>query len=73
MVYFLSVSIHKHDCVGIILYANGLLPLVHDFQARLAITLVWKVQLQQFKHFYIACSKLFHMVRLNQECFSTQI
>ena len=29
--------------------------------------------LQQFKHFSIACSKLFHMVHLNQKCFSTQI
>ena len=37
------------------------------------ITLVWKVQFQQFKHFYIACSKLFLMVHLNQKCFSIKI
>ena len=37
------------------------------------ITLVWKVQFQQFKHFYIACSKPFRMVHLNQKCFSIKI
>ena len=43
-----------------------------SFKFKLAITLVWKVQFQQFKHFSIACSKLFLMVHLNQKCFSTQ-
>ena len=43
------------------------------FQARLAIALVWKVQFHKFDHFYIGCKELFHMVHLNQECFSTQI
>ena len=42
------------------------------FQVRLTITSVWKVQFQQFKHFSVACSELFHMARLNQKCFSTQ-
>ena len=42
-------------------------------QVRLAITLVWKVQFQQFKQFNIACSKLFLMVHLNQKCFSAKI
>ena len=41
-------------------------------QVRLAITLVWKVQFQQFKHFYIACNELIHMEHLNQKCFSPQ-
>ena len=33
------------------------------------ITLVWKVQFQQFKHFSIACTKFFLMVHLNQKVF----
>ena len=52
------------------IHANGSLRFV---QVQLAITLVWKVQFQQFKHFSIACSKLFLLVHLNQKCFSTQI
>ena len=39
----------------------------------LAITSVWKVRFQQFKHFSVACDELFHMVRLTQKCFPTQI
>ena len=42
-------------------------------QVRLAITLVWKVQVQQFKHFYIACNELIHMDHLNQKCFPLKI
>ena len=41
-------------------------------QVPLAITFVWKVQFQEFKHFYIACIELIHMERLNQKCFSPQ-
>ena len=41
-------------------------------QVRLSITLVWKVQFQQFKQFYIACIELIHMGHLNQKCFSPQ-
>ena len=41
-------------------------------QVRLAITLVWKVQFQQFKHFYIACIELIHMEHFNQKSFSPQ-
>ena len=45
-----------------------------DFvQVRLAITSVWKLQFQQFKHFSVACNRLLHMAHLNQKCFSTQI
>ena len=38
-----------------------------------AISSVWKVQFQQFKHFSVAYNELFHMVCLTQNCFSTQI
>ena len=41
-------------------------------QLRLAITLVWKVQFQPVKHFYVACNELIHMALLNQKCFSPQ-
>ena len=41
-------------------------------QVQLAITLVWKVQFQQFKHFCIACNELIHMEHLNQRCFFSQ-
>ena len=34
-----------------------------------AITLVWKVQLQQVKHFYVACNELIHMALFNQKFF----
>ena len=48
------------------------LALLWFVQVRLAITLVWKVQFQLFKHFYIACNELIHMAHLNQKCFSPQ-
>ena len=32
----------------------------------LALTLIWMVQFQKFKHFPVACNELFHMVHLNQ-------
>ena len=41
-------------------------------QVRLAITLVWKVQFRQFKHFSIACSDHIHMEHLSQKCFPRQ-
>ena len=41
-------------------------------QVRLAITLVWKVQVKQFKHFNIACNDLIHMEHLNRNCFPRQ-
>ena len=41
-------------------------------QLRLAITLVWKIQIQPVKHFYVACNELIHMALLNQNCFSPQ-
>ena len=41
-------------------------------QLRLAIPLVWKVQLKPVKHFYVACNELIHMALLNQKCFSPQ-
>ena len=41
-------------------------------QVPLAITFVWKVQFQQFKHFYIACIELIHMEHFNHKCFSPQ-
>ena len=31
-----------------------------------------KVQLQQVKHFYVACNELIHMALLNHKCFSPQ-
>ena len=43
------------------------------FHIWLAITSIWKVQFQEFKHFSVACNELFHMVRLTQKYFSTQI
>ena len=42
-------------------------------QLQLAITLVWKVQFQPVKHFYVACNELIHLALLNQICFSPQI
>ena len=41
-------------------------------QVQLAITLNWKVQFLQFKHFYVACNELIHMEHLNQKWFSPQ-
>ena len=38
----------------------------------LAITLVWKVQIQQFEHFSVANNELFHMVCSTHQLFSTQ-
>ena len=38
----------------------------------IAITLVWKVQFQQFKLFYIACNELIPMEHFNQKIFSPQ-
>ena len=40
------------------------------FHIAIAITSVWKVQFQQFKHFSVACNELFHMVHLTQKMFS---
>ena len=34
--------------------------------------LVWKGQLQQVKHFYVACNELIRMALLNQRVFSPQ-
>ena len=34
--------------------------------------MVWKVQLQQVKYFYIPCNELIHKALLNQKCFSPQ-
>ena len=42
-------------------------------QLRLAITLVWKVQFQPVKHFYVACNELIHMAHLNQKCFPLKV
>ena len=44
-----------------------------QFHIRLAITSVWKVKFQQFKHFSVANNEFFHMVHLTQNYFSTQI
>ena len=41
-------------------------------QLRFAITLVWMVQFQPVKHFYVACNELIHMALLNQKCFPSQ-
>ena len=41
-------------------------------RVRLAITLVWKVQFQPVKHFYVACNELIRMALLNQKFFSPQ-
>ena len=46
--------------------------LVEILSLRLAITLVWKVQFQPVKHFYVACNELIHMAHLNQKYFSPQ-
>ena len=37
------------------------------FQVRLAITSVWKVRFQQFKHFPVANNELLHIICLNQK------
>ena len=39
----------------------------------IAITLVWKVQFQQFKPFYIACNELIPMEHFNQRVFALNI
>ena len=60
----LSWSYHRLTSIQM-----ALLGFVH---VRLAITLVWKVQFRQFKHFSIACSDHIHMEHLNQKCFPRQ-
>ena len=44
-----------------------------QFHIQLAISSVWKVRFQQFKHFSVACNDLFHMVHLIHKWFFTQI
>ena len=43
------------------------------FHILIAITSVWNVQFQQFKHLLVACNELFHLIHLTQKYFSTQI
>ena len=48
-------------------------PLVLQFHIWSAISSIWKVRFQQFKHFSIADNELYHMVHSTQKYFSTQI
>ena len=61
----LSRSYHRLN-----IHANGLVVI---YSSLIIVSLDWKVQFQQFKHFYIACNKLIYMEHFNQNCFPLKI